>query len=303
MSRARKFACRYGMVMTAGLMMAGCSNWSYNPGLRGNYIESSMSVPKDQAAQASPGVSPFDQDLGKHYAEFSNSLLNNQRQMADADYFARKGLAADAGKRVPPENDANWAIATPWDVQNDVTNLPAGYRNIISGTRGRLMSYLDANRASNPDQAAHAQVMFDCWVEHTEWNLELGMNGRCHNDLMAMLGGAPVAVASAANVYFEFDMSTLTPTAVQIVQQAANTANGEPGAHVLLIGKADRSGTDGYNMGLSHRRSDAVRAELQKDGIANSRIDERWVGEREPPVPTADGMREPRNRVAEITIQ
>jgi len=37
--------------------------------------------------------------------------------------------------------------------------------------------------------------------------------------------------------------------------------------------------------------------------FANERIETRWVGEREPPVPTPDNVREPRNRVVEINLR
>jgi outer membrane protein OmpA-like peptidoglycan-associated protein len=72
---------------------------------------------------------------------------------------------------------------------------------------------------------------------------------------------------------------------------------------VALVGKADRAGSDAYNMALSKRRADAVKGELARAGVPPARIDERWVGEREPPVPTPEGVREPRNRVVEITLQ
>jgi hypothetical protein len=37
--------------------------------------------------------------------------------------------------------------------------------------------------------------------------------------------------------------------------------------------------------------------------VPDSNVDARWVGERQPPVPTAPGVREPRNRVVEIAQQ
>jgi OmpA-OmpF porin, OOP family len=70
----------------------------------------------------------------------------------------------------------------------------------------------------------------------------------------------------------------------------------------VLIGKADRAGTDKYNLGLSERRADRVRAALIQDGVPTKRITTRWVGDREPPVPTPPGVREPRNRVVELTL-
>jgi OOP family OmpA-OmpF porin len=281
---------RYLVLLAAGLFMAGCSSWSYSPPLRGNYITQPYNLGAVQGASST--ASPFNQALGKEYASFSASLMTHDNDPADSDYFARKGLAADAGQVVPPENDANWAIATPRDA-------PVGFRVLLSQTRQQLMAFLDANRAGKPDLSARAQVLFDCWVEHTEQSWWTSMNGECRRDLMQILGQP---MATTANVYFEFDKSNLTNEALAIVQQVATTVKGAPKVRVVLVGKADKSGTDAYNMGLSHRRADAVRAQLQRDGVAHGRIDERWVGEREPPVPTPDGVREPRNRVVEITI-
>jgi outer membrane protein OmpA-like peptidoglycan-associated protein len=45
-----------------------------------------------------------------------------------------------------------------------------------------------------------------------------------------------------------------------------------------------------------------VREALVAAGVPANQIEERWVGMREPPVPTAAGVREPRNRVVEVNF-
>jgi peptidoglycan-associated lipoprotein len=45
-----------------------------------------------------------------------------------------------------------------------------------------------------------------------------------------------------------------------------------------------------------------VRDALIAGGVPADRIDTRWVGEREPPDPTANGVRDPQNRVVEVAI-
>ena len=47
-------------------------------------------------------------------------------------------------------------------------------------------------------------------------------------------------------------------------------------------------------------RDDAVRNALMQQGVPSQRVTVGWVGETEPPVATADGVREPRNRLVEI---
>ena len=71
----------------------------------------------------------------------------------------------------------------------------------------------------------------------------------------------------------------------------------EDGAtRISLVGNADRAGSPAYNEELSRRRADAVRAELERLGVPGSVIMVTAEGENAPIVPTADGVREPRNR-------
>jgi OmpA-OmpF porin, OOP family len=104
-------------------------------------------------------------------------------------------------------------------------------------------------------------------------------------------------------VYFEFDRSTLTPDARQVVQQAAQNALQGNASHIIATGHTDTVGTTSYNLALSRRRAEAVRAELVRDGVPRNEITTNGVGENDLAVPTAQGVNEPRNRRVEITIQ
>jgi outer membrane protein OmpA-like peptidoglycan-associated protein len=121
----------------------------------------------------------------------------------------------------------------------------------------------------------------------------------------ARTSGSTMAAGASreAAVEFEFNKSTLTPQARQTVDAVANAAKNNRGLQIGLVGKADRVGSDQYNMALSQRRTDAVHSQLVADGVDPSQIVEsRWVGERQPPVPTPDGVKEARNRVVDITV-
>ena len=73
-------------------------------------------------------------------------------------------------------------------------------------------------------------------------------------------------------------------------------------ARIDVTGHTDRSGSDKYNQALSVRRAEAVRRELVADGVADGLIVTRGVGEADPLIPTADGVREPQNRRVEIVL-
>jgi outer membrane protein OmpA-like peptidoglycan-associated protein len=111
-----------------------------------------------------------------------------------------------------------------------------------------------------------------------------------------------VSQARSYLVFFDFDSSKLTPEAKQIVSSAAGDALQGKSTRIDVTGHTDRSGSDKYNQALSVRRAEAVRRELVADGVADSEIVTRGVGEADPLVPTADGVREPQNRRVEIVV-
>ncbi len=104
-------------------------------------------------------------------------------------------------------------------------------------------------------------------------------------------------------VFFDWDRADLRADARTIIREAAANAGKTAVTRIISTGHADRSGTDAYNMGLSKRRAQSVAAELVRLGISKSEIDIVWKGEREPLVPTGDGVREPQNRRVEIVFK
>jgi OOP family OmpA-OmpF porin len=73
--------------------------------------------------------------------------------------------------------------------------------------------------------------------------------------------------------------------------------------YVTVIGHTDTTGTDDYNMRLSDRRAAAVRDALIAQGVYAKMIKLKAMGEKDLAVPTADGVREPKNRRAQILIE
>jgi OOP family OmpA-OmpF porin len=104
-------------------------------------------------------------------------------------------------------------------------------------------------------------------------------------------------------VFFDFDKSTLTPRALDIVKEAANTAKSGQNARVTCTGHTDTAGPANYNMALSLRRANTVKNALVKEGVPATSITVVGRGETALLVPTRDGVREPQNRRVEIVVQ
>lgn len=114
---------------------------------------------------------------------------------------------------------------------------------------------------------------------------------------------APEVVCSPGPfiVFFDWDRSDITPEASSILDNAVSQYQSCGNAHVMLAGHADRSGPASYNVGLSQRRADAVKAYLSSRSIPDGVISTEAFGESRPRVETADGVREVQNRRVEVT--
>lgn len=104
-------------------------------------------------------------------------------------------------------------------------------------------------------------------------------------------------------VFFDFDRSTLTPRAMDIVKEAANVAKAGQQARVTCTGHTDTAGPANYNMALSLRRANTVKNALVAQGVAATAISVVGRGEEALLVQTRDGVREPQNRRVEIVIK
>ncbi len=289
------------VALLTGLAVAGCSSWSFGPPVRG----SGTSVRVDLAA-AQAGVpqnpSNFLEYLAGEYVTLASNL-QQQADLADSDYFARKALAAERGITVLPEDNAAWAIPL---------EIPNGFRTQLAQARTQLLSLLNGGaRDRAPAVAARAQARYDCWTERMEDDWQHAQNGPCRTEFLAAIdqltakpASAPAAAiaSSVIDIYFDFNRFGLTREGMEIIKQLATQLKDNRAATVTIIGKTDLAGSDGYNMALSKRRAEVVQTQLGKEGVATTRMTVQWTGKRQPPVPTADGVREPRNRVVEVTV-
>ncbi|GAA0656822.1 outer membrane protein OmpA-like peptidoglycan-associated protein/opacity protein-like surface antigen [Sphingomonas insulae] len=117
----------------------------------------------------------------------------------------------------------------------------------------------------------------------------------------APVAEAPVCSPGPFIVFFEWDKSDITPEAASILDNAVSQYQSCGNAQVMLAGHADKSGSASYNVGLSQRRADSVKAYLTSHAIPDGVISTEAFGESRPRVDTADGVREVQNRRVEVT--
>jgi OOP family OmpA-OmpF porin len=258
---------------------------------------------------------------------FRGALVNGYKglganQYAEADYrssdiYYRKAADAAAGRPVPLEDPANWTFLTEADRQE------------VTAMRPTMQSWIDANSARDPQAAAAQQLKFDCWIEELHEG-EYADAAACKPGLaVAAVAPAPVAVGCAnpngmdqngklcqeGVVYFAWDRydllnpretdrkQTVDAQAAALDLMVRQIQTIKP-ARIDVIGRADASGPEDYNYGLSECRARSVADALKARG-APAGIDVRLIplGKTDLIVPTPDGVRDPANRVVMVAYQ
>ena len=292
---------RFIPLLAAAMLVASCSSFMVGPD-------------RDRATAIGAVSDPFRAALVNGY----KGLGANQYAEADyvsADIYYRKAADAAAGRPVPLEDPANWTLA---DVD----------RQQVAAMRPGLQSWIDANSQRDPQGTAAQQLKFDCWIEELHEGEYADANA-CKPGPLVAQAPAPVAVGCAdpagvdpngklcqeGVIYFAWDRYDLlnpreTDRRQTVEAQAAaldlmvrQIQTLKP-ARIDVIGRADASGPEDYNYGLSECRARSVADALKARG-APAGIDVRIIplGKTDLIVPTPDGVRDPANRVVAVAYQ
>lgn len=112
----------------------------------------------------------------------------------------------------------------------------------------------------------------------------------------------PPPVRQVYLVFFDWDRYNITPEGYAVIRQAAAHFHAGAPVQIEVTGYTDLSGSPGYNKRLSLRRANAVAVALERQGVPRNDMIIRGLGESNPRVPTAQGVREPQNRRVEIVF-
>ena len=307
---------RHLVMVSLFLVIGGCSNF--------HEFEDVTLLDEVQAVG-----SPFTQKLTSEYRDFVHHEIDAMHDHADGLHFARKGAAASKGYVVMPEPVSDW-------------NLIPSDRHELATARGRLIRVFEYGaRELRPEISAIAQARFDCWIEQEEENWQSSDIAKCKSEFFEALATleadikrpeppkpvAPVQQPPAAPaplvespldvdptqpmrvenalylVFFDFNKSNLNQGALSVIDAVANEIRSRSLNRVNIVGHADTVGSNRYNENLALKRANVVRSALITRGIAPNILRVESRGETDPMVPTADNVREPANRRAEISFE
>jgi OOP family OmpA-OmpF porin len=103
-------------------------------------------------------------------------------------------------------------------------------------------------------------------------------------------------------VLFDFNSSTLTPAANQVLADISKRLTDSAIIGVLVKGHTDSVGSEAFNQQLSQRRADSVAAFLVSQGVAADKIHTEGHGEGQPVADNATDEGRAQNRRVEIVV-
>jgi outer membrane protein OmpA-like peptidoglycan-associated protein len=183
-------------------------------------------------------------------------------------------------------------FATPPQPEELVVLLPGhdGYHGAVVIERGGKRTVLDQPYASN-------LVVGKREVESPQISA-----AEVKQSFSAVMDALPPRPASYL-LYFVTGTDELTDESKAHMQRVLEELRARQMTDMVLIGHTDTVGTLEANDELSLQRAERMRADLIQQGFAAERIHAAGRGEREPLVPTGDGVEESRNRRVEISIR
>lgn len=241
-----------------------------------------MSACANTKANENVTLDPFHEQLAYNYKNMGDSMGNTFDIHAKRS-FLRKSSMIMRGKDVQP------------------MTLPEKCKDAeLMEARDILMKALSEKKMS-PKKLADMQFYYDCWASGQGCGgcmggKKMNMNTACKEKFMEL--ARRDECKSADNVYFPINEHCLVrATNTEVIRTFAEAAKNS-NERILVVGSADKSGTEEYNKKLSLKRAKSVADQLVSYGIPKHRIKLIALGESR-----ATAENEPESRNAGLFIE
>ncbi|MBS2017560.1 MAG: DUF4398 and OmpA-like domain-containing protein [Deltaproteobacteria bacterium] len=237
---------------------------------------------KGPAAQQSPA----ELHVAKQALDQAERSFNDEGdapQTKDFSYVAiRKAQLADASAR------AALAVKEKEALEREAQNIQADQLHKTRGELAKTQDQLSKEKAAREKaEKEAAQAMADLKRIADVKNESRGM-----------------VITLSGSVLFPTNESTLLPAAMVKLNEVADALiKGNPDSNITIEGHTDSQGQRQYNMDLSQKRAESVKAQLVSRGVAADRIKTVGVGPDRPIADNKSADGRANNRRVEIIVE
>lgn len=246
--------------------------------------------------------------LALEYLDFSKRLYAIGK-LDKSEYFAMKGIRAANYENIVPENPINW-------------DKSRGNLDELIAMQKRLEKVIIPHNLTHlPIQLAHLFYSYDCWVsEELNSGLADFEATTCKKVFYKLLSEIETYLENLhkkdfpttkldeikfeeVNIYFDHNSYRLTQDSVETIAELIKYLTSlNDKFRVIVVGKADRTGSKLYNKILSGKRVEVVKKLLTKNGLHQDLIQVESYGEFFPDIITDNGIQNQNNRAVVIYI-
>ena len=232
-------------------------------------------------------------DQQRQQAEQQRLLADQQRQLADQRAVEEKA-AADAAKVA-----ADAARAAAEQDRLDAERQRAEVDRVrAEAERARLDA--EAARAAAEAQAQQARTIAE-QSEREKAQLRDQLRVQL-NTILETRETARGLVVNVSDVLFDFDSANLKAGAREKVARVAGILKSHPDLKIQVEGHTDSVGSDDYNLRLSERRAESVRASMVQQGVNRDVVGTAGFGESKPVATNGTAVGRQQNRRVEIVV-
>jgi len=276
-------------------------------------------------------VNEFSESLSDVYLEFALSEMNDMHDDIDAAYFADKGINAKLGKKVLPEKVNNWKIDEKYIEETNLKRKEL-IKLINSGktkkfptliARAQLgfdcwLEQLEENWQTEDIAKCYNMMNNNIQIVSNETTTSTKKIAKIHNikqktkatdleitqikDIKEIKKITNTNIKQKFELYFDHDVFKLDITMKNMINNILKNYNIKQETIIEIIGHADRSGPEEYNLILSKLRANSVKQYLLSKGVSEFYLSTYYYGETKPKLKTEDGVKEKINRRVEIFI-
>jgi outer membrane protein OmpA-like peptidoglycan-associated protein len=114
--------------------------------------------------------------------------------------------------------------------------------------------------------------------------------------------GEGINMTFDASLVFEINSDKISEQAKKDLAKAAGVFKDYETTNILIEGHTDDTGPDDFNMELSKKRAASVASFLEAQGVAKTRLIEKWYGETQPKYANDNEENRKKNRRVELAI-
>jgi len=147
------------------------------------------------------------------------------------------------------------------------------YSSTCRSDVGEITLYRSKYKMSKTDTVS----LYHSWFNNMHNDLKRGWNAYYVRD-------AEMKNFEFQSINFEHDMDDLKPEFHEFLEQMVKIVKSHSDLRIKIIGHTDSNGSNGYNIGLSKRRANKIKAYLLSLGIESDQVVIEFRGEKDPKV-------------------